>query len=114
MNRTIFIVGLAALLASCEAPPVQPDPFGTEAEKLEAAVQSGDPAAIKVRNDQRVAEHMAWTDPVTGCDYIYPTYQSHGSQLRMDRDGFHGYCAEQKERDRLEAAGLPVPEAPAE
>lgn len=114
MNRTILILAAALSLAACEQ-SVKADPNGNPQEQLEARAQSGDPVAIAQRNDQRIAQnvsnHLSWTDPVTGCDYVAPGQSnSYGSMPRMDRDGYHVYCADQKERDRLIAAGEPVPE----
>ena len=101
MKRTLLIAAASLLVASCGT---KADPEGTPAEQFEARVQAGDPVAVEQRNAQVLADRIAYTDPVTGCDYIQPhPSPSYGTMPRMDRDGFHVYCAEQKERDRQEA-----------
>lgn len=107
MKRALLIA-VSLLVASCGEQPVEADPAGTPEQQLEAKAQAGDPIAIAKRNEQRiaqdVADHMAWTDPVTGCDYVSPGFSnSYGSMPRVDRDGISAYCADQKARDRAEA-----------
>ena len=101
MKRTLLIAAASLLVASCGT---KADPEGTPAEQFEARVQAGDPVAVKLRAEADLANRIAYTDPVTGCDYIAPhASPSYGIMPRTDRDGFHVYCAEQKARDAAEA-----------
>lgn len=108
MKRTLLIVAASLLAASCGRAPIEPDPTGTPEQQLEARAVAGDPVAIEQRDANRiaqnVADHLTWTDPVTGCDYVAPGQSSsYGSMPRVDRDGISAYCAEQKARDAAEA-----------
>lgn len=90
MKRTILIAAIGLSLASC----------GKSDEQI-AIEATWTP---EQRTQAEVGSHTVWTDPVTGCDYIKPHPSvSYGVMPRTDRDGFHAYCAEQKERDAAEA-----------